>query len=151
MSGIEIVVAKVDHAAVVGGLVYDLIDELSDGRADTPLHYRNTAALVLQNQAVTGALAIRAGKPVGVILLNECAAIYAGGRFGEITELYVVPEARSGGIAARLVDWAIAQGSANDWNRLEVGAPQQPRWSRSLAFYLRTGFAEVGPRLRLAL
>ncbi|MFZ0099806.1 MAG: GNAT family N-acetyltransferase [Gemmobacter sp.] len=151
MTDIEIVVAKEEHAAIVGGLVHDLIGELSDGQADAPQHYRNTAALVLQLPGVTGALAIRAGQPVGVILLNQCAAIYAGGRFGEITELYVVPEARSGGIAAQLVEWAIAQGRAYNWNRLEVGAPQQPRWRRSLDFYLRTGFVEVGPRLRLAL
>ena len=81
-------------------------------------------------------------------MLNECAAIYAGGRFGEITELYVVPEARSTGVAAALVAAAVRVAGDKGWRRLEVGAPAQPAWARTLAFYERQGFAPVGPRLR---
>lgn len=50
------------------------------------------------------------GTPVGVLTLNECAAIYAGGKFGEISELYVSPNYRSLGIGVRLVDEAVAFG-----------------------------------------
>jgi hypothetical protein len=42
-------------------------------------------------------------------------------------------------------------GRERGWGRLEVGAPRQPAWERSLNFYLGAGFAEVGPRLRLPL
>ena len=31
-------------------------------------------------------------RPVGILTLYECAAVYALGRFGEISELYVAPE-----------------------------------------------------------
>lgn len=151
MEDVEFLHIGPEHAEIVGELVHALIDELSDGQADTWQHYRDTAVLVLQLPGVTGAIALKAGRPVGVILLNQCAAIYAGGCFGEITELYVTPEARSDGIAARLVEWAVSQGAALGWHRLEVGAPGQPRWHRSLSFYLRAGFTEVGPRLRRLL
>jgi GNAT superfamily N-acetyltransferase len=75
-------------------------------------------------------------------------AIYAGGRFGEITELYVSPAHRSKGIAPILITAATSIGRQKGWKRLEVGAPDQPAWSRTLSFYLREGFEEVGPRLR---
>jgi hypothetical protein len=34
---------------------------------------------------------------------------------------------------------------------LEVGAPDVPRWQRTVDFYKRNGFKEVGPRLYLPL
>lgn len=110
-----------------------------------------TAKTVLALPSVTGFLAEEAGEPLGLIMLNECAAIYAGGVFGEITELYVTPSRRSEGIAAKLLTRATEEGRARGWARIEVGAPGQPQWARSLAFYLREGFSEVGPRLRQLL
>lgn len=99
-------------------------------------------------ESVTGLLALVDETPVGLLMLNECAAIYAGGRFGEISELYVEPEFRSDGVAAKLIEDAVRLGQGRNWNRLEVGAPDQPVWKRTFDFYLRNGFAEVGPRLR---
>ncbi|WP_350333024.1 GNAT family N-acetyltransferase [Coralliovum pocilloporae] len=87
----------------------------------------------------------------GVVLLNECAAIYAGGVFGEITELYVKADARSRGVGANLVEAARAFGGKKGWKRLEVGAPDMPRWQRTFDFYSREGFELVGPRLRFLL
>jgi hypothetical protein len=37
------------------------------------------------------------------------------------------------------------------WGRLEVGAPDVPKWKGTLAFYRRNGFDEVGPRLKILL
>ena len=91
------------------------------------------------------------GDAVGILTLNECAAIYAGGRFGEISELYVRPHVRSRRIGSELLQAAIRFGRAREWRRLEVGAPDVPRWSRTIAFYLRNGFVDVGPRLKLLL
>jgi hypothetical protein len=34
---------------------------------------------------------------------------------------------------------------------LEVGAPDAPRWQKSIDFYIRCGFEEIGPRLFLPL
>ena len=36
-------------------------------------------------------------------------------------------------------------------NRVEVGAPDVPRWQRTVNFYLKEGFVEVGPRLKYLL
>ncbi len=91
------------------------------------------------------------GEAVAVLTLSDCASIYALGRFGEIAEFYVVPEHRSTGLGARMIHAAASHGRERNWTRLEVGAPDLPRWQRTVDFYERCGFAEVGPRLKLSL
>jgi GNAT superfamily N-acetyltransferase len=91
------------------------------------------------------------GKPVGVITLHQCAALYTDGIFGEISEIYVEPEYRSAKVGQALIEQAISFGKEKSWKRLEVGAPDQPRWARSVKFYLDMNFVETGPRLKLHL
>ena len=90
-------------------------------------------------------------RDVGVVMLNECAAIYAGGRFGEISELYVVPDARSKKVGALLIEAAAAFGRTRGWPFIEVGAPSVPVWQRTVDFYLKLAFEEIGPRLQITL
>ena len=131
-------------------LIAALLAELGNDAGPDPKTLHPVARQVLAAQGC-GFLAERHGQAVGVILLCPCAAIYAGGSFGEISELYVTPAQRSTGVARALIAAALAEGRRRGWSRLEVGAPAQPAWSRSLAFYQREGFAEIGPRLRLLL
>ncbi len=91
------------------------------------------------------------GQIIGMLTVNECAALYAGGPFGEIAEFYIAPAHRSGGIGGRLVDAAVTFGRKRSWPFIEVGAPALPRWKRTVVFYRRKGFREIGPRLELAL
>ncbi len=81
----------------------------------------------------------------------ETFAIYAGGRHGIINEMYVAPAHRSSGTGARLMAEAAVVGRERGWRRLEVTAPEAPRWSRTRAFYERQGFAFAGPKLKLML
>ncbi|WP_245227286.1 GNAT family N-acetyltransferase [Parasedimentitalea maritima] len=146
--GIVIREVDSDDVEIVSTFVGYLLAELTGGDAPNAVALKQTALEVLANNSVTGLLALRGETPVGLIMLNECAAIYAGGRFGEISELYVSPQQRSTGVAAQLVAEAAAYGQRKGWQRLEVGAPTQPEWKRTVEFYERNGFAEVGPRLR---
>ncbi|WP_065330323.1 GNAT family N-acetyltransferase [Tritonibacter mobilis] len=148
---LSIVRASPQDFETVAGLVHALLQELSGGKATPIGELEETAQVVLSKYGVFALLALSEGQPVGVVVLNECAAIYAGGEFGEITELYVRPEARSLGVAARLVEAAIVEATRHGWHRIEVGAPPQPEWARTMRFYLRNGFEEVGPRLRRRL
>jgi len=91
------------------------------------------------------------GDAVGIVMLNQCEAIYAFGRFGEISELYVDPGYRSCGVGAALLQSAVAHARSQGWSMLEVGAPDVPRWQKTVDFYERNGFATVGPRLYLPL
>jgi GNAT superfamily N-acetyltransferase len=91
------------------------------------------------------------GRAAGVLTLNECASIYAGGKFREISELNVAPQFRAEGVGQKLLGEAVRFGREQMWGRLEVGAPDVPRWDRTVSFYRNHDFAEVGPRLSLLL
>jgi len=148
MNEITVRPARRDEALTLATLVHGLIDELSGGKAPTITEMAAVAAPMLERGSICGLLAFDGDRPVGVLMLNECAAIYAGGPFGEITELYVQPDYRSKGVARLLLSAAESLAAERGWKRLEVGAPDQPAWNRTLQFYLREGFSEVGPRLK---
>ena len=151
----EIVVRQAgpDEFERVGLLTYELLAELypelgyeRDGCVDS------ARALLAGGDGVWSFLATtRDDRDLGVVTLNECAAIYAGGRFGEISEIYVVPDGRSKNVGARLTEVAAAFGRKRKWPFIEVGAPSVPAWQRTVDFYLKRGFEEVGPRLQLTL
>ena len=148
---IRLVPVTTDTAAMAADLVHRLLDELSGGRAPDLAELEATAGSLVGRGAVSGAIALDDDTPVGVVMLTECAAIYAGGRFGEITELYVAPTHRSRGLGPRLIEEAVRLARSRGWRRLEVGAPDQAAWRRTLNFYVREGFVEVGPRLKLMI
>jgi len=140
-------------AAILGTLVAALLAELS-GRSEearSPAALTRLAEELLATPSGYSALIAEggAGRPLAVLTLTASAAVYAGGRFGTIAEFYVVPEQRSGGLGARLVAAAVEEARRRGWRRLEVGAPAVPLWQRSVDFYRRCGFAEIGPRLSL--
>jgi len=57
-------------------------------------------------------------EPVGFIALYESCALYAGGVFGTIPELYVRPECRGLGVGQGLLKAAREFGKSCGWKRL---------------------------------
>jgi GNAT superfamily N-acetyltransferase len=141
--------AHVDEAPLVAVLVSRLLAELGD-EVDSRALLETTRKLIAAGD-VAALILLVDDRPAGVVTLNQCAAIYAGGRFGEICELYVEPDDRSAGLGRHLVEAAADYARKAGWARLEVGTPAQPRWQRTTDFYLANGFTLVGPRLRLPL
>lgn len=121
-------------AELAGRFVHALLSELSSTTRFELADFQRAAREVLSLDTTFGLLASDDGAPVGVMMLSESATIYARGRIGTITELYVVPEYRSRKVAPQLMAEAIALGRRRGWGRLEVGAPKQPAWHRTLAF-----------------
>jgi GNAT superfamily N-acetyltransferase len=148
---ISIRLATTRDAAKVARCVHSLLGELAPDHPANPAILEARAERILAMPTVHGFLAEDEKGPAGLAMLNDCAAIYAGGSFGEITELWVDPLRRSQGIAAALVAAIRSFGEGRGWQRIEVGAPEQPVWARTVEFYKREGFSEVGPRLRLLL
>jgi len=144
---------SVDDATTVAQMVGALLAELeaSDGQAE--MDAQLVADLLAMKERVHGFLAFSEERALGIIMMSESASFFARGTYGIITELYVVPDQRSSGVAMGLIEAAVALGTAKGWRLLEVGAPKQPVWSRSpnSALYLKAGFAEMGPRLKLPL
>jgi len=88
------------------------------------------------------------GKNIGVLTISVTVAVRTEGEYGIIQELYVEPKYRSGGYGKQLLDRAIDWAQEKGWPRLEVGAPPLPRWERTLTFYEKNGFVQIGHRLK---
>ena len=153
----EIIVEKArpDEYEAVGKLVNKLLIELfpdDDSYREPGKHISAAKNLLESGDSVWAWVAkTRSGEIVGTLTLNECAAIYAGGNFGEISELYVDSSQRSSGVGTKLIDAAKQFGIQKGWPEIEVGAPPQPEWQRTVDFYTNQGFAFSGPRLYLPL
>ena len=109
------------------------------------------AKTLIEDRKVFAFLAIDEGESIGVITLHECAAIYAGGLFGEISELYVMPKHRSQNVGQLLIGSAVEKAKELGWKRLEVGSPPEDEWPRTIEFYTSNGFSSIGKRLGLTV
>jgi len=147
-----------DDAPEVAVMVGELLAEIMDAigiqafdfdLAETTLRLRN---FLNEGTYVVFVARDRDRHPTGFIALYESHALYAGGAFGTIPELYVRPAGRASGLGLQLVSRAKAFGASRNWTRLEVTTPPLPQFDRTLAFYEREGFAISGGRkLKLSL
>lgn len=88
------------------------------------------------------------GEWIGVVTVMEAFAIYANGNYGIIDEMYVAPSYRSKGVGKQLID-AVKQHAQNrGWLRIDVTAPPEAKWARTVRFYEAQGFVFTGPKLR---
>jgi GNAT superfamily N-acetyltransferase len=152
--GIAVVRAGQEQLGVVLRLVQRLLRELADDPAEfdgwDPAKVR--PALEAAGDRFAAFLArTAAGEVVGVVTLTEAVAAYAHGRYGIISELYVVPSHRSLGVGRMLLDAAKGFGRERGWRRMDVTAPPEARWERTVDFYRRNGFVFTGPKLRFPL
>ncbi|HXI22135.1 MAG TPA: GNAT family N-acetyltransferase, partial [Gemmatimonadales bacterium] len=135
-------------------LVAELLTELANdpaefGQVDPPTLLPDLRAA---GDRFTAFLALTGpDRPVGVATLSEAVAAYAGGRYGILSELYVRPEHRGTRVGTRLLEAVKAHGRSRGWRRLDVTAPPEARWQRTVRFYERHGFVFTGPKLRCAL
>ncbi|MGY4372947.1 GNAT superfamily N-acetyltransferase [Bradyrhizobium sp. i1.3.6] len=113
-----------DDAATVTHMVAALLAELEGGQKPGGLDTQLVVDLLAMKERVYGFLAFTEVRPVGLIMLSESAALFAGGTYGIITELYVVPEQRSSGVAMGLIEAAVGLGTLKGWGQLEVGGRQ---------------------------
>lgn len=145
------VAAPGDEKAMPPDLVGRLFSEFSNGASTNEDRTGTVSEILKRTDRCFGFLATSDGVAIGIAMATEGVAIFAGGAYGQITELYVAPAFRSRGVAALLVQRVVALGRERGWRRIDVGAPPQPEWRRSVQFYVREGFVEVGPRLKRIL
>ncbi len=134
-------------AEAVNALLAELFEAPSGGEA----RVQATTALLDKPDCLVAFLAWDDDAVAGALTLSTCYAVYAAGAFGEIAELYVRPDYRSRAVGKALTDAAVTHAREKGWPMLEVGAPPNDTWARTVAFYKNYGFHEVGPRLNLIL
>jgi GNAT superfamily N-acetyltransferase len=155
---IEISIAGQDDIPVVVALVAELLAELGEeGREFAALDRTGLAADVGAGIASGRFVALLArgsgggSDPIGVLTLAEAFAIYAGGRYGIIDEMYVRPDSRDRGIGKALLEGAASLARERGWSRLEVTAPEDDPAGAAACFYERRGFRSSGTKLRKML
>jgi len=84
-------------------------------------------------------LARGSGAAVGVVALKPLTA-----RIAEIKRLYVLPEARGGGVGRMLAERAVALASAKGYRRVRLDT-HRPSMMAAITLYRRLGFVEIAP------
>jgi GNAT superfamily N-acetyltransferase len=151
---IRVVRAGPGDRSTVLALVEKLLKELEDSPDEFQGIERGRifADLESAGSRFMAFLAVSAlGEPVGVITLFEAFAIYAGGNYGVIDEMYVAPEHRARGVGKRLLEAVTEEGRRKGWIRIDVTAPPERKWERTVKFYESQGFVFTGPKMRLRL
>lgn len=142
-----------NDSEIISSFVKKLLLELSPDKGDkiNNCDYLSITEGLFKKGKIFAFIAYDDSSPIGIITMHECAAVYAQGVFGEISELYVTPRYRSQNIGTQLLYSSIELAKASNWKRLEVGAPNANQWSRTIGFYKSNGFSEIGPRLSLGI
>ena len=146
---ISMLIADASHTSVVALLLSQLFEEVEHdmdfeeiaemfAELDADDHH---STLLAQNEAE---------EIVGLITLVESLSLSAKGRYGVISELYVVPEYRSEGVGKMLLDFAKMISKERGWTRIEVTTPGDS-FDRTLQFYEREGFWRIGPRYKFTI
>lgn len=82
----------------------------------------------------------------GFVSVYESYALYAGGAFGTIPELYVRTPYRSRQVGQLLLNQVKQFALDKGWRRLEVTTPPLPEFDRTLNFYQKNDFEISGGR-----
>lgn len=139
---------------VVLQLIDQLITELTEDKAKVKtLRLGKILRDIVEHQDtfVSYLAKDESGEAVGVVNLMESVSVYANGRYGIISEIYVIPRHRKYGVGKLLIEKAIEHGQNKEWNRIEITAPLSNNAIKSVKFYEKMGFTHAGPRLKLII
>ncbi|WP_281886574.1 GNAT family N-acetyltransferase [Paenibacillus sp. YYML68] len=141
--------ANKEDSHIVAGMVARLLSELTAKELEKATYIKTCEELFEVPDIYSCYIALDNQECVGTVAVSESCSIYAGGRFGIIQELYVLPEYRSKNIGHLLIDNIVELAKVRGWKRIEVGTPDPVIWNRTIEFYKREGFSEVGLKLKM--
>lgn len=142
-------IAEANDASEVTRLVSALMVELGGKPLDPDTAARTWARTCAEPDpgfAVPGA---SGGKSHSVCTVSFAHALRSGGRYAIIQEMYVTPELRSTGVGRETLELALRTARQRGCAFVELGTPFQG--GRQIAFYARSGFVNIGARLRCPL
>lgn len=143
---------KSDEYDVAIQLLRELYIEL--GEEEESVKFLNSNLLKrITDSGITRVYLAKTGnyETVGIMTVTECQSIYAGGKYGLLDEMYIKPAMRSKKIGAGMIEKLHEIGEEKKWNRIDVTAPTEERWKRTVAFYEKSGFVFTGPKMKLIL
>jgi GNAT superfamily N-acetyltransferase len=147
MTELSIEVAQPHEVFAVLELIEELLLELEDARVAIPWVGREKLHADIRRNLDTEAgtkegpgrlMAILARDPdgvaVGLLMLVESYALYAGGEYGVIDEMYVRPEYRGQDVERQLLDEAVAIATRRKWFHLDITGREGDRNERAARF-----------------
>lgn len=94
-------------------------------------------------------LAKESKKIIGILTLTESQSAYAGGNYGSIDEMYILPKYRSKGIGKLMIEKIIAIAKEKNWKRIDLTTPTDSEWDRTILFYQSCGFSYTGQKMKM--
>jgi GNAT superfamily N-acetyltransferase len=148
---IEIQRLSIDTVQPVASMVGDLLEEIMTVIGSRAFDFDLDSTTLrlsefLAQKIYDGHFATDGDHPVGFVTAYKSHSLYANGAYGTIPELYVRPQYRCQGIGERLLAAMADTGRERGWQRLEVTTPPIPQFDRTVAFYVKSGFAITGGR-----
>lgn len=141
-----------DLCPAAAQLITDLRTNLNGRVVCSPQEVEKVLRRSLDIPSYRGVLAFNAaGAPIGYVGSNDRFAIYAGGDFLQITELYVDPGARRAGVAKTLMRDAFDYAKGRGMRSVEISVPRAETHPGTHAFYESLGAKVSGPRMFLDL
>lgn len=150
-------VAKVEDSKTIGSLVLELTNEICELTNAQHFNINLSSTIercgeLIRDGHYAAIIGEYQSKPIAVTTLTETYALYAGGKVGVIQEFYVLPEVRSFGVGAMLIEQVREYGKLQNWSCIELCTPPLPEFERTLNFYQNNGLTPVGGRkMRQAL
>jgi hypothetical protein len=62
--------------------------------------------------------------------------------------MYIVPELRSRKVGEGVIEKIKEIGKGRKWKRIDVTAPSEDKWRRTVDFYKKSGFVYTGSKLK---
>lgn len=149
---LKIRMANRRDAKIVTQLVCSLLSELGGERVNDQSYREAAGSLLNGNSDYTVFLgSTESGENVGLISVSGSGAVYTKGNYGIIHELYVKPEYRSQNVGGKLLEKVVEYARQHKWTRLEVATPNPHLWERTVAFYRRNAFEQIGISMKKVL
>lgn len=152
-SDLETLPIRSNEYGILSVLVGELLQEIMDKSGVKAFQFDREETERRANDLISRekywvfiAKATKLDEVVGFVSLYESYALYAGGAFGTIPELYVKKAWRSQGVGLQLLEAVTQFAKSKQWARIEVTTPPLPEFDRTLAFYQRNGFQITGGR-----
>lgn len=144
--------ATTNDAPLLRDMLSALYTELGEEAGSLEFLTDELIAELLANGKTEACFAYTSANEIaGLMTLTESQAIYAGGAYGLVDEMYILPPYRSMGIGNKLLEHAIAIAKERNWKRLDVTTPTEERWQRTKDFYYANGFRFTGDKMKISL
>lgn len=131
----------------IKALLEKLYTELGEEKESLSFLDEELISSLIANNRTLIYKAIMDKKIVGMIVITESQAVYSGGYFGSIDEMYVEKEYRNQNVGERLIEKAVEIAKKKKWNRIDVTTPTDSN-PATLNFYMKSNFMFTGHKLK---